>query len=187
MSGFDISAFLNNSSQSRNYAVLKLFVNPNNNELRNKYENHVQKHNQDTANSVFPNSGFDLFVPQDVTFDQEIDSKFVDLDIQCEMVNSDNQSSAFYLYPRSSISKTPLMLANHTGIIDSGYRGKMIGAFRWLNSQESHEPFYVVSSGTRLLQICHPSLCPILVKIVNSVDDLSTTERGAGGFGSTGR
>jgi dUTP pyrophosphatase len=191
MSEFDISTFLNNitnnSVRSRTYAVLKLFVNPNNNELRTMYESHVQKHNNEVLNSVFPNSGFDLFVPEDVTFNQEIDSKFVDLDIQCEMVNGDNQSSAFYMYPRSSISKTPLMLANHTGIIDSGYRGKMIGAFRWLNSQESHEPFYVVNGGTRLLQICHPSLCPILVKIVNSVDDLSTTERGAGGFGSTGR
>jgi len=185
MSEFDINGFLNNiAAKQRTYAVLKLFVNPNNNELRNMYDDHVRKHNEEVMNSVFPNSGFDLFISEDVTFNRETDSKFVDLDIQCEMLNSDGQSSAFYLYPRSSISKTPLMLANHTGIIDSGYRGKMIGAFRWLKSSE---PFYLVSRGTRLLQICHPSLCPILVKIVNSVDDLSSTERGAGGFGSTGR
>lgn len=189
MSFFDAGAFLNSldNSARNNYVILKLFVNSENNQLRDMYESHVNKHNHDVVNASFPNSGFDLFVPQDVTFNQELDSKFIDMDVQCEMVNRDNQSLAFYLYPRSSISKTPLMLANHTGIIDSGYRGKMIGAFRWLNSQETHEPFYVVRGGTRLLQICHPTLCPILVKIVNNFEDLSTTERGSGGFGSTGR
>ena len=33
------------------------------------------------------------------------------------------------MYPRSSIYKTPLRLANNTGIIDSGYRGNLMGAF----------------------------------------------------------
>jgi dUTP pyrophosphatase len=192
MTSFTAADFLNNLNNNSNKninecAVLKLFVNSDNNELRSMYQNHVNSHNNSVLNSTFPNSGFDLFVPQDVVFNQEVDSKFLDMDVQCELLNSNNRNSAFYLYPRSSISKTPLMLANHVGIIDSGYRGKMIGAFRWLNSQEHHESEYIVSKGTRLLQICHPSLCPILVKIVDSFDELSTTERGAGGFGSTGR
>ena len=38
----------------------------------------------------------------------------------------------------------------------------------------------------RLLQICGPGLCPIHVELVNSVEELGTTERGSGGFGSTG-
>ena len=41
--------------------------------------------------------------------------------------------TAFQIHPRSSMSKTPLMLSNHTGIIDCGYRGNIIGAFRCLN------------------------------------------------------
>ena len=45
---------------------------------------------------------------------------------------------------------------------------------------------YVVSEYTRLVQICHPSLCPIYVVLVDEEDDLSSTERGDGGFGSTG-
>jgi dUTP pyrophosphatase len=72
------------------------------------------------------------------------------------------------------------MLANHTGIIDAGYRGYLIGAFRNLYADP-----YKVEKHTRLLQVCHPTLCPIHVVLVNE-EDLSTTARGEGGFGSTG-
>ena len=82
--------------------------------------------------------------------------------------------------------KTPLMLANHTGIIDSGYRGFVKGAFRHLNSVSNEQPYHV-DKHTRLLQICHPSLCPVLVTIVENESDLSDSSRGEGGFGSTGK
>ena len=72
------------------------------------------------------------------------------------------------------------MLANQVGIIDSGYRGNLIGAFRNLGTI----PFRV-EEGTRLLQICHPSLLPVHVVLVDE-SELSTTARGVGGFGSTG-
>jgi len=124
-------------------------------------------------------------VPSDVKFDKQFETKFIDMKVKSEMVycNVDTNkvtNCAFTIYPRSSISKTPLMLANHTGIIDSGYRGSLIGAFRSLTEWN-----YIVAGGTRLLQVCHPTLCPVYVVIVNE-DDLTTTERGAGGFGSTG-
>ena len=86
------------------------------------------------------------------------------------------------------MSKTPLMLANHTGIIDAGYRGNLIGAVRWLKDSENNNvnnPEYILERHTRLLQICHPTLCPVFVYLVEE-HDLTTTERGAGGFGSTG-
>jgi dUTP pyrophosphatase len=88
------------------------------------------------------------------------------------------------MHPRSSISKTPLMLANHTGIVDSGYRGSLIGAFRWLKTPNQQS--YILEKHTRLLQICHPSLCRVVVCLVNE-EDLTSTTRGEGGFGSTGR
>jgi dUTP pyrophosphatase len=168
------------------YAALRIFVNSDNSELRRTYENHVQKHNEEVMKSAFPNSGFDLFTPSHCIFDETIESKFIDLEIHCEMTY-ENQSTGFYMFPRSSISKTPLMLANHTGVIDSGYRGRMIGAFRWLGSQENDESNYIIEKNTRFLQICHPSLCPIIVTIVDNLNDFSTSERGSGGFGSTGR
>ncbi len=76
------------------------------------------------------------------------------------------------------------MLANHVGIIDSGYRGNMMAALRKLPMDSNTEP-YKVEKHTRLFQICHPTLCPIFVVLV-SESELNSSERGTGGFGSTG-
>jgi dUTPase len=45
---------------------------------------------------------------------------------------------------------------------------------------------YTLEKHTRFLQICSPNLNPIIVSIVDNVAELGTTERGQGGFGSTG-
>jgi len=73
------------------------------------------------------------------------------------------------------------MLANQTGIIDSGYRGYIIGAFRMLSTGS-----WTANRHERLLQICTPNLEPFLVQIVDA-DFLTDTNRGSGGFGSTGK
>jgi dUTP pyrophosphatase len=163
----------------KNYAILKLAVDPNKPELQDLYKNHVENHNHSLLTDPFPNAGFDLFVPE-TTDVPSINPTMISMHVKCEMLNSDNVSCGYYMFPRSSISKTPLMLANHTGIIDSGYRGNLIGAFRNLFSQP-----YTVEKQTRLLQICHPSLSPVYVVLVKDTD-LSTTSRGEGGFGSSG-
>ena len=100
--------------------------------------------------------------------------------IKCQMISESNSNDyyPYYLYPRSSISKTPLMMANSVGIIDKGYRGFIMAKVRNLGQLE-----YQIKSGTRLFQICSPDLSPIRVKVVSQ---LSTTSRGEGGFGSTG-
>ena len=71
-------------------------------------------------------------------------------------------------------------LHRFAGVIDSGYRGELIGAFRNL----SGEP-YIVEKHTRLLQVCAPDLRPIVVKLVDE-SFFHETSRQAGGFGSTG-
>ena len=76
-------------------------------------------------------------------------------------------------------SRTPLRLANSVGIIDAGYRGEICAIIDNIKD----EP-YSIECGTRLFQICSPTLEPIEYDIVNS---LSETTRGVGGFGSTGR
>ena len=161
------------------FAILKLAVNPNKPELKDLYKNHVEKHNKALVTDPFPNSGFDLFVPENTEVDT-VETQMISMDVKCEMLDNREVSCGYYMFPRSSISKTPLMLANHTGIIDAGYRGNLIGAFRNLFSQP-----YTVAKHTRLLQVCHPTLCPIHVVLVNE-EELSTTARGEGGFGSTG-
>ena len=88
----------------------------------------------------------------------------------------------YYIYPRSSISKTPLMLANHAGIIDTGYRGNLMTAVRNLSNENN----YTIEKHSRLFQICSGDLKPFFVIIVDK-EDLSVTERNEGGFGSTGK
>lgn len=173
-----------------NFAVLKLYVNSENVDLVQCYKDHIDNHNQDVKTNPFPNSGFDLIVPDDVTFDQPMASLLINMEVKAEMVFFDSnknsvESCAYYMFPRSSLSKTPLMLSNHTGIIDSGYRGYLMGAFRCLYFPQNSGNTYVVKKQTRLLQICHSSLCPIYVQLVDE-SLLSSTARGDGGFGSTG-
>ena len=108
-------------------------------------------------------------------------------------LNSDMTVGAptgYYVYPRSSISKSPLRLANNVGIIDSGYRGNVKGAvdcFRGFGTAWSECNEYQVEKFSRLFQICSPNLGPVRVILVGSVADLGNTSRGEGGFGSTGQ
>uniref|UniRef100_A0A6C0DP34 dUTPase-like domain-containing protein n=1 Tax=viral metagenome TaxID=1070528 RepID=A0A6C0DP34_9ZZZZ len=173
------------------YALLNIAIPNDNHQLTLEYIDHISKHNTEMLNNAFPNSGFDLIMPSDVVFNTPFATTMVNLQVKAEMIYYDHSSkqsvaeySPYLIHPRSSISKTPLMLANHTGIIDSGYRGLLMAAFRWLKYSDDSE--YTVNKYTRLLQICHPSLCRIFVNIVEE-SDLTSSERGAGGFGSTGR
>jgi dUTP pyrophosphatase len=178
----------NLSNPNESFALLKIAVNPNNEELIELYKKHIVKHNESMKTEYYHNAGFDLFIPKEILFEKEITSKFIDLEIKTEMLyyeNSSFKNCGYNMHPRSSISKTPLMLANHTGIVDSGYRGSLIGAFRWLKPTNNNDTSFNLEKHTRLLQICHPSLCRILVCLVEETE-LSTTERGEGGFGSTG-
>ena len=74
--------------------------------------------------------------------------------------------------------KTPLRLANSVGIIDSGYRGNIIGIVDNLSDED-----FVIEQNTRLFQLCSPILSPVSFEVVNSLSD---TSRGTGGLGSTG-
>ena len=161
------------------HAILKLYIDPKYSYLYDTYKSHIENHNRAIATDPYPNSGFDIFIPDQIEIPAKIDACFINAGIKCEMQYR-GAPSAFYLYPRSSFSKTPLMMANHVGIIDSGYRGNLISAVRNL-SEES----YRIEPNVRLFQICHPSLCPIHVEIMNE-SEMTETKRGEGGFGSTG-
>ena len=169
-------------SKQENIAFLKIHV--ENEELKEVYKNHIKKHNEKILKSDFPDSGFDLFCPDDFTFETPFKTEFINMQIKTEMFIIENERYypvGFYTYPRSSISKTPLIVANGTGIIDCGYRGNLIGAFR------SFEENYNVIKHTRLLQIVYSIKTPIYVIMVENLNELSSTERNEGGFGSTGK
>lgn len=84
------------------------------------------------------------------------------------------------IFPRSSIRKTDLSLTNCVGVIDSGYRGELQATFRKERGVVSKK--YEV--GDRIAQIMIIPYPPI--EFVET-DELSNTERGDGGFGSTGK
>jgi dUTP pyrophosphatase len=154
--------------------TLKLFINDE--ELKNKYLNHIISHNKFNQ---YPNAGFDLFCPEDINYNGSLFK--LDTRVVCSMYKPDGSPCSYYMYPRSSVSKTNLRLANSVGIIDSGYRGNLIGVFDVKDNKINIEKY------TRLLQICSPTLDPINVELVSSLDELGHTERGIGGFGSTGK
>lgn len=85
---------------------------------------------------------------------------------------------AGFIFPRSSISKTGHALRNSVGVIDSGYRGEI--KLRMSTPGEGTKEY---SAGDKVGQL-------ILMKTplmeIEEVDELSPTERGDGGFGSTG-
>ena len=84
------------------------------------------------------------------------------------------------IFPRSSISKTPLVLANSVGVIDSGYRGEI--SFRFKTSGFVKEKF-LYKKGDRIGQLIivpYPKILPVWS------EELSNTERGSDGFGSCG-
>lgn len=164
-----------------------LYIKTLNEEIKEKYTDHSTYHDGD--------SGLDLFVPETITI-PAWSTVFIDHQIQCEMVKRmpnpqlrggishmkieyDSYNETYLLHPRSSISKTPLIMANSCGIIDAGYRGNIIGAVKNVSNND-----YIVEKGTRLFQICQKAYEPFSFKLV---DELSQTTRGTGGFGSTGK
>ena len=178
---------MSNTITGKEMAKLKIYVDSSIPGLRELYVEHIKKHNKEIMQSRFPNSGFDLFIPSETWIpakESRHSASKVKHGVHAEMytVHVDDYSpTAFFMMPRSSLSNTPLILANHVGLIDSGYRGDLTGAFK----NFSDEP-YKIEEYTRLLQICHPSAYPITVTMVDSLDKLSSSERGSGGFGSTG-
>jgi dUTP pyrophosphatase len=85
------------------------------------------------------------------------------------------------LFPRSSNSKTDLYLTNHVGVVDSGYRGEIMFKFRPIDGLLNAKVFQVGERVGQLLIIPYPQ-----IELVES-EELSDSERGEGGFGSTGK
>jgi dUTP pyrophosphatase len=143
---------------------------------------------KDTYDMNDSNAGFDLYSNEDVTVEQT--PQFIPFGIVARLLKVQHMpggtsndylktESHFWLMPRSSIYKTGLMMANSTGVIDKSYRGELKAPV-WSMTANSK-----VSRGDRLFQIVAPDMGWIrTVKVVNSVPD---SDRGAGGFGSTGR
>ena len=99
------------------------------------------------------------------------------------------------IFPRSSIYKTNLQLTNSVGILDAGYTGELKFIFNKLPNKRTFRNLYGLKKsvdlsynvGDRIGQIIIEPIHNINITEVSSKEDLSDTDRGTGGFGSTGK
>ncbi len=144
---------------------MDILIRPFNSRVAEYYRNHKHFHPGD--------AGLDLFVIDRLTIAPRT-TELLHLQISCET----RSSEPYYLIPRSSISKTPLRMANSIGLIDGGYRGEIMAAVDNIRDK----PF-TVEPGQRLFQLVAMNGSPITFELV---EELTDTSRGSGGFGSTG-
>ena len=88
---------------------------------------------------------------------------------------------AGFIFPRSSISKTPFFMSNSIGVIDAGYRGEVTIKYKEIDA--NGYLMELIETGKKVAQLIimpHPHI------EFDVVDKLSESMRGEGGFGSTG-
>jgi len=180
-----------------------------NDELKDRYVEHVKKHNDNLTN-FHADSGFDLLNPSGRTFQPQSFSNKYALGVKFSLM----QHAADYvqkqegdegrtvmqpvlrvqplpsmLLPRSSTgSKTLLRLSNSVGVIDSGYRGELCALVDCLGDRhrDGGADKVHIEKYNRNFQLVGFNGFPIHVNIVDNESDLGGSERGEGGFGSTG-
>ncbi len=179
-------------------------IEKHNKKLEDQETKRLQEHRGGDDFDSLADSGFDLFVPLAPPHKESQQEKgwvnyrgswyikprtTVKIPLGIKLVRKQQDSGGriiprptlpYYVYPRSSIYKTPLRLANCTGIIDAGYRGELMAVFDNISDEG-----YELKPYTRLLQACAPDLMPFSVRTVDK--DFNMTTRGEGGLGSTGR
>lgn len=119
-------------------------------------------------------AGLDVYCPFHIKVPADSQKK-IPLGVAVEIPNG----CMGLLVPRSSMSKTPLRCANSVGIIDADYRGELSIAYENVSCSD-----YMIFRGDRIAQLI---IVPIAVVDVEEAQTLSETERGAGGYGSTGK
>jgi len=121
------------------------------------------KKNEDT--------GLDIPMPHSIIVPANSKAFTVDLGFKAD------QNQGYMLIPRSSISKTPLRLANSIGIIDKSYRGKVMVKL----DNNSKQDFEMIRGSCYFQIVAFNGLLPTY----QLVTDINNTYRGTGGFGST--
>lgn len=119
-------------------------------------------------------AGMDFYQPESVVVEPH-QMQYVTLGLAMEIP----KGYMLMLAPRSSMSKTPLVIPNSFGVIDADYRGEIKGIFK-----NTSDDAYLIQKGDRLLQ---GILVPVGALKLLEVDELTETVRGAGGIGSTGK
>ena len=117
-------------------------------------------------------AGYDLYA---LTVERKYSKVYIDFGVAFDIP----EGVVGLVFPRSSIHKTDLRLSNSVGVIDSGYHGSVKAIFDAAHGINQYQ------AGDRCAQIVFVPLYG--VENLTVVDDFdSITQRGEGGFGSTG-
>ena len=124
------------------------------------------KEKQFETASKHADSGVDIFTPKKIVC-KAGETTTIRLGISAAVNGDNDMPLPYYVFPRSSISKTPLRLANSVGIIDSGYRGELMAKVDNISKED-----YVVEQYQRLFQMCNGNLLPFTnMKLVDTLDE----------------
>ena len=85
------------------------------------------------------------------------------------------------VFPRSSVSRQDMVLSNSVGVIDSGYRGEITFKFKTVGSKMYPDMYHVGDRIGQLIILPYPDIH------WDEVDELEDSDRGDGGYGSTGK
>jgi dUTP pyrophosphatase len=131
-------------------------------------------------NAVIPSYAKDGDAGMDLVATRIISNTTFDVSYGTDLAMEIPNGFVGLVFPRSSIRKYELALSNSVGVIDSGYRGELQATFKKTNGLDS----LAYKVGDRIAQIMIIPYPPIEF---DEVAELSDTERGEGGFGSTGK
>jgi len=182
-------------------------------ELKESYKQHIEKHNSMIEN-IYSDAGFDLLNSVDVDFEYIKPDKIRDnisgteysrpltsykyplgiklsLSRQTFYPGTDKNVMTYspmpyMLLPRSSTgAKTNFRLSNSVGVIDSGYRGIITALVDLIDDRNENE-MHKLECNNRNFQIVAFNGYSMHVTLVDDENALGSTDRGTGGFGSTG-
>lgn len=146
-----------------------------------------RKHNESRRAT---DSGLDILSPQHIWHlrrDADYYGQPIRLGVVCAAVDENNVPMPCLLVPRSSISNTYMRMCNSIGLIDAGYRGEVMAR---VDISPIVQNTYGVEHGQRLFQLVQHNWLPWKnVILVDKLENLPAApdNRGAGGFGSTGK
>jgi dUTP pyrophosphatase len=133
-----------------------------------------------TKNAVIPSYSKAGDAGMDLTITSEIENTSFSVTYGFGIALEIPRGYVGLVFPRSSIRNQELVLSNSVGVIDSGYRCELQATFKKTNGLDSLK-YKVGERGAQIIIMPHPNIELIEFK------DLSDSERGDGGFGSTGK
>ena len=133
-----------------------------------------------TPNAIIPSYSKVGDAGMDLTITSEIENTSFSVSYGFGIAMEIPKGHVGLVFPRSSVRNQDLILSNCVGVIDSGYRGELQATFKKTQGLDSIK-YKVGERGAQIIILPYPTI------YMTEVPELSKTERGSGGFGSTGK